>query len=54
MVEFLRYALCFGINSILSTINEFERYNSPLRFGPDYGNQKGFIVKKLAEIESST
>lgn len=33
------------INGILSTIKEFEKSEKSLRFGPDYGVQKGFIRK---------
>lgn len=33
------------INSILSTIKEFEKSEKPLRFGPDYGIQKCFVKR---------
>lgn len=34
------------INGILSTIKEFEKSEKSLRFGPDYGVQKGFAKRK--------
>lgn len=34
------------INGILSTIKEFEKSEKSLRFGPDYGVQKGFVKRK--------
>lgn len=50
-LKMMKRADAIEINSILNGIEEFERSDKALRFGPYYGPQKGFIRK---EIESYT
>lgn len=38
------------INSILERMPDWERQKSPLRFGGEYGNQRGFLRRNIVPV----